>query len=275
MEQVRARSFGAVADDYERYRPGYPRALVLAITARLPEVDGRRPRAIEIGAGTGKATRVFAATGIEVTAVEPDPQMLRVLRRTCAGLAVTTIQSTFEGLDPDARPAFDLVYAGAALHWTRPEDRWDRVAALLRPGGLVASFGGPNRLTDPDLVAVLDEVEERYGIEGAIAASGTLPTAGEMSWPGSELAADPRFTDLQQLYVPREIELDRRTWIAYLNTVSTYRVLDDDVRARVFADLQGLMPDRLRVNVDLAVHIARLRRGNDPPSVHGPGSGLP
>ncbi|MER6941346.1 SAM-dependent methyltransferase, partial [Nocardioides sp. NPDC000441] len=59
----RSRSFGAVAEDYERFRPGYPDDLV----ALVSEVaDGPVRRAIEIGAGTGKATRTFAAAGIEV-----------------------------------------------------------------------------------------------------------------------------------------------------------------------------------------------------------------
>lgn len=41
--------------------------------------EGRIARAIEIGAGTGKATRVFAAAGVEVVATDPDPAMLAVL----------------------------------------------------------------------------------------------------------------------------------------------------------------------------------------------------
>ncbi|MBO0843512.1 MAG: class I SAM-dependent methyltransferase, partial [Nocardioides sp.] len=87
---ARSLSFGEVAETYERFRPGYPDELVGRVTA---VAEGRVVRAIEIGAGTGKATRVFAAAGIEVVATEPDPAMLAVLARECAELPVTPVRT--------------------------------------------------------------------------------------------------------------------------------------------------------------------------------------
>ncbi|MGI8417933.1 MAG: class I SAM-dependent methyltransferase [Nakamurella sp.] len=122
----RGRTFGTVAGDYERYRPGYPDRLVEAI---LDYAEPPVLTAIEIGAGTGKATRLFAGhTGIErattghtiagqrisVTAVDPDPAMLAELARHTVGLPVTTICSTLEAL-PASGP-FDLLYAASAWH---------------------------------------------------------------------------------------------------------------------------------------------------------------
>ena len=60
---------------------------------------------------------------------------------------VRTVRAAFEDLP--LTTTYDLVYAAAALHWTRPEGRWERVAALLEPGGVVASFGAPRDLADP------------------------------------------------------------------------------------------------------------------------------
>jgi trans-aconitate methyltransferase len=60
---------------------------------------------------------------------------------------VTTVQAAFEDLR--SGESYELVYAAAALHWTNPEGRWPRMAALLEPGGVFASFGGPVRLADP------------------------------------------------------------------------------------------------------------------------------
>ena len=69
----RALTFGSVATDYERYRPGYPDDVVAEVLAYAG-----RPvtTALEIGAGTGKATRVFAGHGVRVTATDPDAAML-------------------------------------------------------------------------------------------------------------------------------------------------------------------------------------------------------
>ncbi|MGW1675046.1 hypothetical protein [Streptomyces sp. NPDC002324] len=53
----RALSFGVVAEAYERFRPGYPVELFDMVMAYA----GHPVRtALEIGAGTGKATRLFA-----------------------------------------------------------------------------------------------------------------------------------------------------------------------------------------------------------------------
>ena len=102
--------------------------------------------ALEIGAGTGKATRLFARRGIMVTATEPDEAMLAELRKHVPA-NVRTVRAAFEDLRPGER--YGLVYAAAALHWTSPEDRWPRMAALLEPGGVFASFGGQIQPADP------------------------------------------------------------------------------------------------------------------------------
>ena len=59
----RALSFGAAASVYERFRPGYPDELADQV---LDYAGQPVTSALEIGAGTGKATRAFAARGIEV-----------------------------------------------------------------------------------------------------------------------------------------------------------------------------------------------------------------
>ena len=111
-----------MASTYETFRPGYLDELVDEVLAHA----GRPLRtALEIGAGTGKATRAFARRGIAVTATDPDPAMLAELRRHVPP-SVVTVAAAFEDLPSHAD--YDLVFAAAALHWTEPQDRWPRVA---------------------------------------------------------------------------------------------------------------------------------------------------
>jgi hypothetical protein len=56
--------------------------------------------------------------------------MLAGLRRRMPG-DVRTKAAAFEELEAGER--FDLFCAAAALHWTKPDGRWERVAALLEP----------------------------------------------------------------------------------------------------------------------------------------------
>ena len=139
----RALSFGSVASAYERYRLGYPDELVDEVLAYAG-----RPvlSALEIGAGTGKATRAFVARGVAVTATEPDAAMLAELRQHVPS-TVSALQLSLE--EVPVTSTYDLVFAAASLHWTDPVGRWPRIAALLLPGGVFASFGGPARPADP------------------------------------------------------------------------------------------------------------------------------
>jgi SAM-dependent methyltransferase len=135
----RALSFGVMAKAYERFRPGYP----VELFDMVMTYAGQPVRtALEIGAGTGKATRLFAQREVTVTATEPDGAMLaELLDHVPAN--VKTVRAAFEDLRPGE--SYGLVHAAAALHWTNPEGRWSRMAALLEPGGVFASFGGPVR----------------------------------------------------------------------------------------------------------------------------------
>ena len=244
-------SFGSVAEEYERFRPGYSDDLVGLIIGRA---TGTVRRAIEIGAGTGKATRVFARAGIEVTATEPDSSMLAVLRRECAGLPVRAELKAYEDVIPEGEP-FDLLYAAAALHWTRPEGRWERAAALLRPGGVVASFGGSIEIGDADLAAMELSAVQPYLPGHHI----DPPSAGAdgLDWPGDELLASDRFTDVRQQTVPRRMIMQRDGYLRHLNTISAYRMLADADRAAIFARLAELLPEQVPVTADLALHTAR------------------
>ena len=153
----RALVFGSAADAYERYRFGYPADLADAILGYArPPIEA----AVDIGAGTGKATRLFADRPIDITAVEPDPAMIEAGVRAgvwhqagatgpenAAAGPVHAVQATLESFRTDR--TFDLLFAGAAWHWTAPDTRWDRTAALLRSGGTVALFGGADPVGRP------------------------------------------------------------------------------------------------------------------------------
>src|SRR3954468_21450207 len=74
VDRVGARSCGAAAADYDKYRPRYPDQLVDDVVATL---SGRR--VLEVGAGTGIATAAFAARGMAMTCLEPDAEMAAML----------------------------------------------------------------------------------------------------------------------------------------------------------------------------------------------------
>jgi SAM-dependent methyltransferase len=210
--------------------------------------------ALEIGAGTGKATRLFARRGIAVTATEPDGSMLAELRKHVPA-NVTTVQTAFEGLRPGER--YGLVYAAAALHWTNPEGRWPRVAALLEPGGVFASFGGPFRLTDPAVREAVHAARAPFLESDEIPSPDGTPPGHEMQWPGSELRRSEWFTDVRQAVIERQVTMTARDYVGQLSTVSAYLVLPASVRDQVFNRIRQVLPDTVEMTSDITVHLAR------------------
>ena len=247
----RALSFGAVAAAYERFRPGYPDEVLDRIVAfaGTPIVT-----ALEIGAGTGKATRLVADRGIAVTATEPDPAMLDELRRHVPS-TVTTVQATFEAL-PQER-SYDLVLAAASLHWTAQEGRWDRAAALLRPGGVFASFGGPFRLADPEVEAAARAARSGILQDDDIPVPDGTADSAPLQWPGTELIAEASFTDVQQSVVERRSTIPAEDWVGHLATISAYLVLPEEQRQEVLRRIRAVLPDRVEVVSDIVLHLAR------------------
>jgi len=227
----RALSFGVMAEAYERFRPEYPVELVDVV---LAYAGGPVRTALEIGAGTGKATRLFARRGVTVTATEPDGAMLAELRKHVP-TDVRTVQAAFEDVRPGERHG--LVYAAAALHWTDPEGRWSRVAALLEPGGVFASFGGPVELAD---TAVAEAVR-----------------TARAQWPGTELLRSAYFTAVQQSVVERRLTMTARDYLGHLSTVSAYLMLPASEREQVFRQITQVLPETVEIAADITVHLAR------------------
>ncbi|MEU9079301.1 methyltransferase domain-containing protein [Kitasatospora sp. NPDC048538] len=250
---ARALSFGAVAEAYERFRPGYPDELFDLVAAYA----GRPLRtALEIGAGTGKATRLFAGRGVAVTATDPDAAMLAELARAVPG-NVTTVRAAFEDLRPDG--AHGLVYAAAALHWTRPEGRWSRVAALLEPAGVFACFGGPVQLADQAVEAAVRAARAPFLADDEVPApDGTAPGA-ELQWPGTELRRSPLFHDVRQVVVARRLTMSAADYVGHLSTVSAYLQLPPAVREQAYAAITAALPGTVDIAADITVHLARRR----------------
>jgi SAM-dependent methyltransferase len=127
------RLFDAGAEEYDAARPSYPASLVDSALRR----GGLEPgaRVLEIGCGTGKLTELLVERGLRVEAVDPGENMVAVAWRRTGDRATFRV-GRFE--DVELEGPFDAVFAATAFHWIEPSVSWKKVAALLRPGGLLA-----------------------------------------------------------------------------------------------------------------------------------------
>ncbi len=125
-DSPRGLSFGETAEEYDRWRPGYPDAAVAWLAPDVPAT------VVEIGAGTGRLTGPLLARGLEVDAVEPDPRMRAVLTRNHPTARCHEGRSTSL---PVAGGSVDAVLVADAWHWFDAEATMAEVRRVLRPGG--------------------------------------------------------------------------------------------------------------------------------------------
>jgi len=148
--------FGEIVENYDRIRPEYPDQLFRDIF----DYAGRTGTALEIGAGTGKATTPFLRAGYDVTAVEISANMADFLHDkfgNCNQFKVITEPFEEAALDENR---YDLIYAASAFHWVDAKIGCPKVLRLLKSGGAFALFRYNNVPADGE--ALYEEIQAAY-----------------------------------------------------------------------------------------------------------------
>jgi SAM-dependent methyltransferase len=145
------------AGDYAAFRPTYPHEIIAKI------LDGyARPVVADIGAGTGISSRLLAAAGATVYAVEPNASMRD---RIVADAALIAVEGTAESTTlPDS--SVDIVTAFQAYHWFERAAFMNEAARIARDGARVAAVWNHRDANDA-LMRAYDAVIARYGDEAA------------------------------------------------------------------------------------------------------------
>ena len=238
-------SFGSVAEQYDRHRPGYPPELVDDVLTYADAHAG--DRALEVGAGTGRATLIFAQRGLKVTALEPDVDMAAVASKRAAtdGLTIDLITSEFEtAFEAHVLPehAFKLLFSGTAWHWVTPSLRNELAARALVGGGTLAPFwnrpvwdGNPLR---PALDAAYEEIAEEFAARprGPMNPFGApLEIKTDEEWLREEFSDNSEFTDVQVRHYTWTASYEAAEYVALTGTHSDHILLPAPARERLSA----------------------------------------
>jgi SAM-dependent methyltransferase len=127
--------FEQMAEDYASARPPYPEALFEVL--RAEGVIGPGLDVLEIGAGTGLATRELVSSGSRVVALEPGRDLATLLDRAVPGASV--VRGRLEDVRLPAAD-FDSAVAATSMHWVDLSVGLPRLHAALRPRGSLAVF---------------------------------------------------------------------------------------------------------------------------------------
>jgi len=144
VHPVAAAGFGAAADVYERARPSYPEEAVRWIAERTHLGDGST--VVDVGAGTGKLTRLLVSTHARVVAVEPVEAMRAVLVDRVPGIEV--LDGTAESVPlPDA--SADAITVAQAFHWFDHDRAIPELHRVLKPDGWLVLIWNSRDMNDP------------------------------------------------------------------------------------------------------------------------------
>ncbi len=234
--------------------------------AGLPAPGGR---ALDAGAGTGRAAAALAARGVPVVALEPSPAMARVARRQLAawpGAAVR--QASFEGARLPAG-GFRLVLAAQAWHWFEPATRWPRAAGLLEPGGTLALLWNVPDWRAHPLRPALDAAYRRRAPHLDARSPGGGGSHGIHDRPHRDPARRGWFGPMTRHTYRWRATYPTVAYLDLLRTWSDHRLLAPADRRRLLAAVAAVIDGaggRLELAYTTQCYLARREPGGAPPA---------
>ncbi len=258
--EIGKKTFDQNAELYDRARPGYPEQLFddLFVFAGLKS----GARVLEIGCGTGQATRALARRGCRLVCVELGANLAAVARRNLAEFPhLEVVNAAFETWDSPAGD-FDVVFAATSWHWLDPTVRYKKAAArLLKPGGALAIVSSAHAFpanVDPFFSAI----QPCYDALGAGFDDWPPPPPDEVADARADIERSGLFGNVRVKRYVWTIDYDADQYIDLLNTASDHIVMEAAKRNLLFAEMRRLIDarpsGRIRKHCLSILHVAQL-----------------
>ncbi len=237
-------SFNGAAEIYDAVRPSYPAALFDALFEMLPG----NPMIVEVGPGTGQATRHLLARGAAVHAVEIGPSMAAKLRSNHPSDELRVSVGDFEQISISSGSA-DAVVSATAYHWISRPAQTDRPASILRRCGVLAIIDliQVNSPDDEGFFAACQPIYERYGQGHASPPAASRDAVNPAI--RQVLDDDDKFQDVavrrwdwNQTYTTRQYQ---QLMLSYSGT----QMMDDPDRLGLLADMAALINEHFNGSV--------------------------
>ena len=163
IEQDPTKRFSIRVQDYVKYRPSYP----TAVLACLVEEYGLTETAViaDIGSGTGLLSQLFLDNGNLVFGVEPNKEMREV------GEAYLAEYEHFHSVNGRSEATTlpdnfaDFITAGQAVHWFQAESTIVEFRRIIKPNGVFAFVWNLRDDSQSPFMVELDELLAHYDEE--------------------------------------------------------------------------------------------------------------
>lgn len=152
VHQSAQKGFSTQATAYTQGRPDYPEGLRTWLTESL--AIGADSTVVDLGAGTGKFTRLLSAVTANILAVEPVAQMREEFIKSLPALSI--LEGTAENIPCESHVA-DALTCAQAFHWFASEAALAEIHRVLKPAGQLGLIWNV-RDESVDWVAALTEI---------------------------------------------------------------------------------------------------------------------
>lgn len=254
----RAQTFDEIADLYDQGRREPPEWLFDTLFAES-QINERSAHVLEIGCGTGKSTLPLARRCERILALEMGANLARIAQQHLARFPGVEVRCTrFEDWKPLRQ--FDLVVAITAWHWLDPAVRFQRAAAALKPGGMLA-FTETEHVYPDGFDPFFEQIQDSYERIGA----------GRLPWPPLplEMIPDTR-AEIELSGLFDDVRVIRHVWteeftadehVALMRTASDHRLMEPSKREWLFSEMKRLIEARpggrvIKHNLTM-LHLAR------------------
>lgn len=224
-------TFNTAAVLYEDIRPGYPDELIQNVIDLSGLND--HSRILEVGCGTGKATRPFAEHGYEVLCLDIGADLIAVAKEKLKTFPnVSFIEQAFEEWESEEK--FDLIISATAFHWVDPKVRYLRASEALGSNGFLAVFSNQHVRKDEGFFAESQRLYDKYYLPMT-----TNRPTHITNFPGVEAFHAP----IQRVY-PWTQTYSSEQYIKLLGTYSGHIALSEGNRHRLFEGIVDLIETR-------------------------------
>ncbi len=250
--------FNNVVEKYEKYRPQYNDEVYEEIFSYSNLAN--KDKVVEIGCGTGQATKAFLDFNCDVTALEIGNELAKYTMEKYQNHGnFNVINTPFEEFQ-GPNNHYDLIYSATAFHWIPPEIGYKRALDLLKQGGSIALFWNRPSISKENK-CLESEIKQLY-----------TKYLGELDSERPRISKENLYSQVQnELSHYGFIEVEMKTfhnfrilsgeeYTGLLETYSDHMSLHDSIKTPFYCSIRECIKsygDKIEIINDIDLHLGR------------------